>query len=127
VYGFGEKKTPGAFVAACDKFIFTEILRPVEPAPAPVGTKIPAKVNLGEMEATIRNVIVLASREDGLAPLSSVGNLLLKNSPSFDSRNYGCERLSELMRRLPFVEVKEIQSDKSTMTHMYVKLKNSSA
>ena len=27
VYGFGEKKTPRAFVAACDKFIYTEILR----------------------------------------------------------------------------------------------------
>ena len=26
VYGFGEKKTPEPFVAACDKFIFTEIL-----------------------------------------------------------------------------------------------------
>jgi hypothetical protein len=28
VYGFGEKKTPKPFVAACDKFIFTEVLRP---------------------------------------------------------------------------------------------------
>ena len=27
VYGFGEQKTPGAFVSACDKFIFTEVLR----------------------------------------------------------------------------------------------------
>ena len=28
VYGFGETKTPEAFRAACDKFIFTEVLRP---------------------------------------------------------------------------------------------------
>ena len=28
VYGFGERKTPAAFVAACDKFVYTEILRP---------------------------------------------------------------------------------------------------
>jgi hypothetical protein len=28
VYGFGERKTPPAFVAACDKFIYTEILKP---------------------------------------------------------------------------------------------------
>lgn len=28
VYGFGEKKTPDAFRKACDKFIFTEVLRP---------------------------------------------------------------------------------------------------
>ena len=27
VYGFGERKTPEPFVAACDKFIYTEILR----------------------------------------------------------------------------------------------------
>lgn len=27
VYGFGERKTPKAFVSACDKFIFTEVLR----------------------------------------------------------------------------------------------------
>lgn len=27
VYGFGEQKTPKPFVAACDKFIFTESLR----------------------------------------------------------------------------------------------------
>jgi len=29
VYGFGEKKTPSPFVAACDKFIYTEVLRAV--------------------------------------------------------------------------------------------------
>lgn len=27
VYGFGEKKTPSAFVSVCDKFVYTEILR----------------------------------------------------------------------------------------------------
>ena len=27
VYGFDEKKTPSSFVSACDKFIFTEVLR----------------------------------------------------------------------------------------------------
>jgi hypothetical protein len=38
VYGFGEKKTPDAFVQACDKFIYTEVLR-AAPAPAAVMTK----------------------------------------------------------------------------------------
>ena len=28
VYGFGERKTPQPFVAACDKFIYTDILSP---------------------------------------------------------------------------------------------------
>src|SRR5689334_2211792 len=28
VYGFGERKTPEPFVKACDKFVYTEVLRP---------------------------------------------------------------------------------------------------
>ena len=31
VYGFGEKKTPDAFVQACDKFVYTEVLRTEAP------------------------------------------------------------------------------------------------
>ena len=38
VYGFGEKKTPKAFVGACDKFVYTEILREDEPT-GPRGKK----------------------------------------------------------------------------------------
>ena len=38
VYGFGEKKTPKAFLGACDKFVYTEILREDEPSgPTRVG------------------------------------------------------------------------------------------
>ena len=33
VIGFGEKKTPKAFVGACDRFIYTEILRKEAPGP----------------------------------------------------------------------------------------------
>ena len=52
VYGFGEKKTPDAFVQACDKFIYVEVLRKREPAkaaaaakpePAPASPASPAK------------------------------------------------------------------------------------
>ena len=45
VYGFGEKKTPDAFVQACDKFIYVEVLRkppPPKPARAPTPTPSPA-------------------------------------------------------------------------------------
>jgi len=38
VYGFGERKTPDAFVQACDKFIYTEVLRADA---APVATAVP--------------------------------------------------------------------------------------
>ncbi len=38
VYGFGERKTPDAFVQACDKFVYTEVLR-AEPALASAPVK----------------------------------------------------------------------------------------
>lgn len=125
VYGFGEKKTPEAFVAACDKFIFTEILRPTsQPVSQPAKPIQSTAVDLGPMETVMRNTINLACRDDGFAPLATVGNQLVKNSPSFDARNYGCERLSELMRRLPFVEVKDVPGEKSGMSHVFVRIKN---
>ncbi len=39
VYGFGERKTPDAFVQACDKFIYTEVLRADVEAPAAAPAK----------------------------------------------------------------------------------------
>ena len=35
VVGFGERKTPRPFVAACDRFVYTELLGPETPARAP--------------------------------------------------------------------------------------------
>lgn len=44
VYGFGERKTPDAFVQACDKFIYVEVLRSEASAPAaPPSPPKPAK------------------------------------------------------------------------------------
>ena len=128
VYGFGEKKTPDAFVAACDKFIYTEILRPV--VAAPPGGRSNGKeaaalppIMLGEAEELVRKAITATTRDDGFAPLAQVGKQILKNSPAFDPRNYGCEKLGELMRRLAFVEVKEVHVDKSPVVNLYVRLK----
>lgn len=47
VYGFGEKKTPDAFVRACDKFVYTEVLRKeaaASSAAKPASPVAPAKV-----------------------------------------------------------------------------------
>jgi hypothetical protein len=128
VYGFGEKKTRDAFVAACDKFVYTEILRttPREPSELNAAAKsaaVRSAIVLGETEQIVRNAIAAATREDGFASLGPVGSLILKNSPAFDPRNYGCEKLGELVRRLPFIEVKEVQSEKSPNVHLYVRLR----
>ena len=117
VYGFGEKKTPRAFVAACDKFIYTEILRPpvVEPA---------AVVPPPEPLKPLLIAAIAAAARDGWAPLSAVGSLMLKSSPSFDSRNYGCEKLGELVQRQPYIELKKVPAtDGSPINHFFVRIK----
>lgn len=135
VYGFGEQKTPSAFVAACDKFIYTEILRgPVregkkdsplpETAPVVLNPAVPEDEGFVKLESLVRNAILANEQEDGLASLSAVGLHILKNDPSFDPRNYGVEKLGALMHRLSYVEVTVIKANPpSRATHLHVKLK----
>ncbi|GKZ23760.1 hypothetical protein AbraIFM66951_000586 [Aspergillus brasiliensis] len=105
VYGFGEKKTPQPFVAACDKFIYTENLVHVDEL-EPHATSIrapehpsPAKeVKLEEPLATqLRTSVESASDDEGWARLGEVGYLLTKRHPEFDSRTYGYHKLSDLI------------------------------
>ena len=46
----------------------------------------------------VTQAVMAAAREDGWASLSQVGSFLLKTNPSFDPRNYGCQKLGELIR-----------------------------
>lgn len=105
VYGFGERKTPKPFVAACDKFVYIENLTyPDSPtAPTdPIATPKPATpaVQLKADRALVtqlRNAIEAASDDDGWATLASVGQIITKQRPDFDSRNYGYAKLSDLI------------------------------
>jgi uncharacterized LabA/DUF88 family protein len=118
VYGFGEKKTPKPFVAACDKFVFTEILRPA--AVNSPGLPSPQE----PLQPGLAAAVNAAARDDGWAALSAVGSLLVKASPSFDPRNYGFPKLGELVRGQPFLEVKSVPAvDGSPNVHLYVRLK----
>ncbi len=98
VYGFGEKKTPTPFVAACDKFIYTEILNGRDdevPANAAAPVRDLAKdKRLGNL---LRNAVEAASDDTGWANLGPVGSHIAKQSPDFDPRNYGFRKLRELI------------------------------
>ncbi len=121
VYGFGEKKTPQPFIAACDKFIFIEILRP-KAASATAEPDTPATDALQPM---MRAALDAAAKENGWASLAAIGSFLVKNDPSFDPRNYGVQKLGELVRKQNYLEVKEIPAaDGSTNVHIQVRLKS---
>ena len=47
------------------------------------------------------------SRDNGWASLSAVGSYMAKNNPSFDTRLYGFRKLSDLVRKQAFIEIKE--------------------
>ncbi len=127
VYGFGEKKTPDPFVRACDKFIYTEVLRtapaanesakpaPAKPAkkvartvaPKPAPSSVPAVALVAENKdksverlplELIRQAIEEASDDQGWAFLGSVGSYLNKIRPDFDPRLYGHKKLSDLLK-----------------------------
>jgi len=129
VYGFGERKTPDAFVQACDKFVYTEVLRAEEAAPAPPkpaqkpAKKAAAKVPQASAKPAavpapaapapkpagplplpldlIRQAIEEASDDEGWAHLGTMGSYLNKVRPDFDPRLYGQKKLSDLLRQHP--------------------------
>lgn len=114
VYGFGEKKTPQPFVAACDKFVYTEILRLSEPAC--VQSKESETVVNKPIEGILVGAVAAAMRDDGWALLSTVGSLISKTNPEFDARNYGFEKLGELVRAQPYLETKAVALNEVTGT-----------
>src|SRR6266496_2485205 len=75
VYGFGERKTPKPFVAACDKFIYLDNLTytdgPAATAPTPKAAT-PATQLKGDTALVnlLRNAIEAASDDDGWAALA---------------------------------------------------------
>lgn len=114
VYGFGERKTPKPFVTACDKFIYSDVLRAeadVEAEGGEGGGAPARRRSTGELRQDSRLVRLLQSAsqavsdEDGWSTLGGMGNHIAKQAPEFDSRNYGYGKLSELVVATGLFEV----------------------
>ncbi len=118
VFGFGERKTPAPFIAACDKFTFLEVLK------KPVGDEAAARPlpGLPDLRDLLSEAISETTRDSGWSRLSTVGSLLGKTHSSFDPRNYGFKKLSELVRAQTFVEVAD-KADATGFIHVEVRLK----
>ncbi len=128
VYGFGEKKTPEAFVSACDRFIYTEILgrehiendlsdgfvsgkstaqiKGVLTSEKTPDTKT-EKLKNQELANLFHDAYEAIAEEDGWAHLGPLGSQINKLSPSFDPRNYGYKKLSDLVKDINLFEIKK--------------------
>jgi len=110
VYGFGEKKTPKAFMSACDKFIYTEILRKCDDASETKQKRIPTKSQKLDLKLLnmLRHAVDDTADEAGWSHLGSVGQNVLNKSPEFDSRNYGFKKLRDLLENSKLFEFKDV-------------------
>ena len=103
VYGFGERKTPDAFKSACTRFIDIEALIKGASDDLLNGATSPnnGKDIVDEDLVDLLGVAWKAANRDenGFAQMGEVGSLA-GNRSSFDVRNYGFKRLSDLFHSL---------------------------
>ncbi len=121
VYGLGEQKTPEPFIAACDKFIFFEVLKKPADSVAPE-----VQLPVPDLKELLSHAIRETARETGWSSLSAVGALISQTHSSFDPRNYGFKKLNELVRAQTFVEVADTTLSTGCV-HVEVRLNDSFA
>lgn len=114
VLGFGQKKTPRPFVAACDKFVYTEILREGEEVEAKPEKEAARKAAAAaefkadrKVAALLRSAVEDAADEFGWAYLGAVGTYVANRQPEFDPRNYGYRKLGDLIKASGLFEIDE--------------------
>jgi uncharacterized LabA/DUF88 family protein len=133
VIGMGEKKTPSAFISACEKFIYIEILKQ-KPTSEKITTTIKGKKPISSKLETLNkidNEIIKSitdsindlADEDGWAFLGELGNLILKKHPDFDPRNFGFSKLLPLIKSVKKFQVDERKTGNSNIKIVYVKIK----
>jgi len=121
VYGFGERKTPSAFVSACDKFIYTEVLRAKTDESEAIVKKSSKELKQDtKLVSLLRNAVEASSDESGWAHLAPVGGNIAKQSPEFDPRNYGYSKLGELVSATKLFDMEERQIGTSNSKAIYV-------
>ena len=129
VIGIGEKKTPDPFIVACDRFIYIEILKnqSEESDSELILSKSSPKDNIDKITPKVIKLISSTisdlADEDGWAFLGDVGNLLQKKQPNFDSRNYGFQKLTPLIKSIKEFEIEQRESPKGRFKLIYVKNK----
>jgi len=154
VIGIGERKTPSAFIAACDKFTYIEVIyerfadadsggdaenglhNEVE---SQNGTQPQAlqrnkslhpgkqkseKVPDAVIELIAGSVADLAG-DDGLVFMGELGNLILKKQPDFDHRSFGFKSLSAMIKSIDRFETDFRQTADPNIKHVFVRDKES--
>lgn len=137
VIGIGERKTPSAFKAACDKFTYIEVIRAgngemqteeVSARPQmnhrerlnrPV-SKSAREVPDSIVQLIADSVADLAG-DSGTVFMGELGNLILKKQPDFDHREFGFNSLSAMIKTIDRFEIDFRQTTDPNIKHPYVR------
>jgi len=124
VYGFCEKNTPTPFVSACDKFIYTEVLRARSDESKAISRKSSSELK-GDARLVnlLRDAVEASSDDSGWAQLGPVGSNIAKQSPEFDPRNYGFKRLKDLVKAMGLYELREESEGPGHAKAIYIRKK----
>lgn len=123
VYGLGRRDTPAPFVAACDRFVYLDLLSREPPEPAqPAARDTQRAPGLPNLKRVLSTAITSTSKDDGWSNLAEVGSYLSKSHAAFDPRDYGHPKLGELVRTESYIEVKAVPGP-SGLSQLWVRLK----
>lgn len=123
VYGFGERKTPSAFVNACTTFLYLETMGETEMAPVslppsnPPSEKAkkqevePAKPSKAKILSSdtklvtiLRGAVEASKRDDGWALVATAGSAAKRQAP-IDPRNYEQKNFPALFEATKLFEI----------------------
>ena len=141
VIGIGEKKTPSAFIAACDKFTYIEVIRDNAKEQGAESEEVSGKSNAqyrekaqhthktraaavkvpDEIVQLIADSVSDLAGDSGSVFMGELGNLILKKQPDFDHRNFGYKSLSAMIKSIDRFEIEFRQTTDPNIKHVFVR------
>lgn len=135
VVGMGERKTPAAFISACNKFKYLDSIFEDEKEKSaakskqdtekskPGESETNPRANRVEIRRAIYNIIKEKSDETGWVFVGEIGNILSKRYPDFNSRDYGFQKLTQLVSSFNTFDVQSRPTGDPNAKLFYARLK----
>ena len=134
VVGMGERKTPKAFISACESFKYLEVLSSSHNLEISQTSNNKSddkqtqleikddKDDIADVIPIIKRIVEEACDESGFIYLGTVGNILLRKLSDFDVRNYGFKTLTQLVRAAKIFTL-DIRHQNGSAPLTYISLK----
>ena len=98
VIGVGEKKAPEAFRNSCDEFLFLE---DIDSAEGKAEEPMPESDKASIIHTLLKKAAEKYQNQEGFVNVSSAGQLIKRELPEFNVKNYGFKKLTNLIEAFP--------------------------